>query len=83
MITTSPWSTDCGYVKDERALGFDHLPGTIKVRDIKSGQQLGWEALLEEIAKCEVVCANCHIIRTSERWKEVMPMNTPTLEANV
>jgi hypothetical protein len=28
---------------------------------------------LAEIAKCDVVCMNCHIIRTSERRKEVMP----------
>ena len=63
---------DCGYNKDSRGLGLDHLPGTIKVRDIKSGQQFGWQALLDEIVKCEVVCAICHIIRTSERRKEVM-----------
>ena len=58
---------DCGYREHHAALSFDHLPGTVKVRDIKSGQQLGWKALLDEIAKCEVVCANCHRIRTYER----------------
>jgi hypothetical protein len=51
-------------------LDFDHLPGTLKVRDIKSGQQLGWEALLAEVAKCEAVCANCHRIRTVDRARE-------------
>ena len=66
---------DCGYNQDPRPLSFDHRPGTVKVRDIKAGQQLGWEALLEEIAKCDVVCMNCHIIRTSERRKEVMQNN--------
>lgn len=66
---------DCGYNKHPAALDFDHLPGTVKVRDIKSGQQLGWVALLEEIAKCEVVCANCHRIRTSERRREVMSVS--------
>jgi hypothetical protein len=74
---------DCGYNKHPAALDFDHLPGTVKVRDIKSGAQLGWKALLEEIEKCQVVCSNCHRIRTAERRKEVMPMNTPTLETNV
>ena len=63
---------DCGYNEHPAALDFDHLPDTNKVRDIKSGQQLGWAALQEEIAKCEVVCANCHRIRTSERRKEVV-----------
>lgn len=63
---------DCGYAKHPAALDFDHLPGTVKVRDIKSGQQLGWEALQVEVAKCEVVCSNCHRIRTVERRKEVV-----------
>lgn len=65
--------TDCGYNTHWAALDFDHLPGTVKVRDIKAGQQLGWKALLAEIAKCEVVCANCHRIRTVSRGREVMP----------
>lgn len=58
---------DCGYSEDARALSFDHRPGTVKVRNIKAGKQLGWEALMKEIAKCDVVCMNCHVIRTSER----------------
>lgn len=63
---------DCGYNTHPAALDFDHCPGSVKVRDIKSGQQLGWVALLAEIEKCQVVCANCHRIRTAERRKEVM-----------
>ena len=63
---------DCGYREHPAALDFDHRPGTTKVRDIKQGQQLGWEALKAEIAKCDVVCANCHRIRTVERREEVM-----------
>jgi hypothetical protein len=58
---------DCGYNKHPAALDFDHLPGVVKVRDVKSGLQFGWEGLLAEVAKCEVVCANCHRIRTVER----------------
>ena len=64
--------TDCGFNDHSAALQFDHLPGTSKVREIKTGGQLGWEALLEEIAKCEVVCANCHSIRTFNRGREAL-----------
>lgn len=61
--------TDCGYDKHWAALDFDHLPGTVKVADIRSGASFGWVALLEEIEKCDVVCANCHRIRTVERGR--------------
>jgi hypothetical protein len=65
---------DCGYNEHWAALDFDHLPGTLKVADIRSGASFGWVALLEEIMKCDVVCANCHRVRTVERnRKEVMP----------
>src|SRR5215467_9540680 len=58
---------DCGYNAHPAALDFDHLPGAVKTRDIRSGQNFGWQALMDEIEKCEVVCANCHRIRTVER----------------
>lgn len=59
---------DCGYAEHVAALDFDHRPGTTKVRDIKHGNTLGWEALLAEVAKCDVVCANCHRVRTYLRY---------------
>lgn len=68
--------TDCGYNKHSAALDFDHLPGTVKKEAIRSGASFGWVALLEEIMKCEVVCSNCHRIRTYERRREVMPVSS-------
>jgi hypothetical protein len=60
---------DCGYNKHPAALDFDHLPGTVKVMSIADMVGLGrpWTAILAEIEKCEVVCANCHRIRTVSR----------------
>jgi hypothetical protein len=46
-------------------MDFDHLPGTGKRRSI--AHLLHYKSLDEvkaEIAKCELVCANCHRIRT-------------------
>ena len=58
---------DCGYCGHPSALEFDHLPQFEK-RHIISRLALGHRGPLEaEIAKCEVVCANCHRIRTAER----------------
>ncbi len=60
---------DCGYNAHPRALEFDHLPGTDKVAGIAymTGTGQPWARIEAEIAKCEVVCANCHAIRTAER----------------
>lgn len=58
---------DCGYNENALALEFDHLPGTEKKRTVASLMYNSWEAIWAEIAKCEVVCANCHAIRTFTR----------------
>ena len=56
---------DCG-TKDPRVLTFDHI-GDDKQFDVANGMKRGLPNLKREIAKCEVVCANCHMIRTASR----------------
>lgn len=59
--------TDCGN-SDRRVLEFDHLSD--KKGDIGTlVRQWSWASLLVEITKCEVVCCNCHRIRTLTRNK--------------
>lgn len=59
--------TDCGE-KNHIVLDFDHL------RDKKYNisrmihDGFSWAAIKKEMAKCEVVCANCHRIRTYDRF---------------
>lgn len=55
---------DCGYQAHAVALDFDHVWGEkiINVCNAKSIAQAK-----SEIEKCEVVCANCHRIRTAIR----------------
>jgi hypothetical protein len=58
---------DCGE-SDPVVLEFDHLDTQAKSFDI--GQSLPyrkWQSILEEIDKCDVVCANCHRRRTARR----------------
>lgn len=60
---------DCGET-DPVVLEFDHL----RDKRFTIGGQLAyhkWERLLEEIAKCDVVCANCHRRRTARRQASV------------
>lgn len=63
---------DCGYRCDAVALDFDHLPGTTKLFTIANSPTRAWHEILLEIAKCDVVCANCHRIRT-HRGRSVTP----------
>lgn len=59
---------DCGYRGHPAALEFDHLPGTVKVNRLAVLSCSNAKAVIHaEINKCEVVCANCHRIRTAER----------------
>jgi hypothetical protein len=59
---------DCGNT-DWRVLDFDHLPGFEKSLNLAAAGSQGWSvARIDlEMAKCEIVCANCHRIRTHER----------------
>lgn len=49
----------CGYNKHPAALVFDHIEGE-KSFDIASRTTVSMERLMEEIAKCRILCANCH-----------------------
>ena len=63
--------TDCGNVYPPEAMQWDHLPGTTKLGTIsKSLRNLSSRLILEELAKCELVCATCHAIRTYRRLRE-------------
>jgi hypothetical protein len=71
-IKTERGCVDCGYNKDARALEFDHVdnsgkPYTGKQRTVASLMYHSWDRIMEEINKCEVVCCNCHAIRTHKR----------------
>ena len=57
---------DCGE-KDPIVLEFDHVRGEKLYTIASLGWRLcTWEGMLNEIAKCEVRCANCHRRRTAE-----------------
>lgn len=54
---------DCGL--DEIAvLQFDHVRGTKKA-EVGRLLTCSWKTIQEEIAKCDVRCAHCHIRRTA------------------
>ncbi len=56
--------TDCGLEYPYYVMDFDHLGD--KELSVARAAERGWgiERVAKEIAKCEVVCANCHRERT-------------------
>ena len=63
---------DCDVQYPYYVMQFDHLPGEVKTFDIGAfgSRWVSITALRREIAKCEVVCANCHAERTHQRRLE-------------
>ena len=55
---------DCGGVFPPCAMDFDHRDAEEKKFNIAQAASRTIDSLIEEIAKCDVVCANCHRIRT-------------------
>ena len=58
---------DCGYDASGYSLQFDHLPEHEKLYEVSRMAGHSKVKILKEIEKCEVVCANCHALRTVER----------------
>jgi hypothetical protein len=63
---------DCGQVYPPYVMEWDHLPGVEKTLVLGNtrGSAHGKERILAEIAKCELVCANCHRERTFGKRKK-------------
>lgn len=73
---------DCGGRFPSFVMDFDHLPEYDKVghvaRLVNAGKSL--QKIKDEIAKCEIVCANCHRIRT---WVRSSEAELPVLSGKV
>jgi hypothetical protein len=65
--------TDCGQCFNPVAMQFDHVPARgvklFMIGQTACGSRRTLAELKAERAKCDLVCANCHAIRTSERHR--------------
>ena len=61
---------DCGQRYPFYVMEFDHREGETKlfnIADVTSKYRTSRETLDRELAKCDLVCANCHRERTYQR----------------
>jgi hypothetical protein len=74
---------DCGYNAHSVALDFDHLPQFEKKQSVARMvlYARAWETIMAEINKCEVVCSNCHRVRTAQRAMRAGEEGVAALEA--
>lgn len=68
ILSTNP-CVDCGEI-NPMALEFDHIDGDDKICGVGKivGDGSSWKRIEEEMAKCEIRCANCHRIRTAKQF---------------
>ena len=63
---------DCGGKFPPECMDFDHRPESSKEFTIGVSMHRNWERMMKETQKCDIVCANCHRIRTLKRKRERM-----------
>ena len=62
--------TDCNKSYPPYVMQFDHRPGEIKSNEVGTMLGCSEDKIASEIAKCDLVCANCHAIRTWTRRQQ-------------
>ena len=58
---------DCGQKYPYYVMDYDHREGEEKEFTVAHYTGKAWQRVLNEIAKCDLVCSNCHRIRTCTR----------------
>jgi len=68
---------DCNHHYPYYVMDFDHREGEEKKGVINRMIAMGWarQTIMAEIAKCDVVCANCHRERTHQRKEQQKALN--------
>lgn len=62
---------DCGNKFPPVAMDFDHRDGNEKYKNVSQLLKYSWLKMLAEIDKCDIVCSNCHRVRTQKRLASV------------
>lgn len=74
---------DCGGRFPPEAMDFDHLPHKGKRFSLSNVQYATMASVVAEMERCEIVCANCHRIRTAGRNRGRKPGRIAERPSNV
>lgn len=74
-LKTDALCLDCGHNFNPWVMQFDHRVSGDKKFEIARSHSYGWDRILEEIEKCDIVCANCHADRTYKRRQDEIAKN--------
>ena len=66
-LKTKTPCVDCGINYPYYVMDFDHVRGQKHANVMELVSTLSKKRIDQEIAKCEIVCSNCHRIRTHMR----------------
>jgi len=61
---------DCGRLLAPECMDFDHRDDSAKIANISRMSSVSFDKVLAEIQKCDLVCANCHRLRTRRQSAE-------------
>lgn len=71
---------DCGGQFKPHQMDFDHRDPSTKSFNVMTGRAMlmSTKRILEEVAKCDIVCANCHQMRTQaiRAWQPIRHLGT-------
>ena len=66
-VKTAGACADCGGTFHHCQMDFDHRPGETKSFELSDVKKQSLDRIRREIRKCDLVCANCHRMRTWDR----------------
>lgn len=74
QIKESSPCSDCGLFFPYFVMDFDHRNSEEKDSEVsRMFRGSSWSKIMEEIKKCDLVCANCHRFRTFGARKDLIP----------
>lgn len=62
--------SECGYKENAAALQFDHIHPKDKFKEVSAMYTYSLTSIKTELAKCRILCANCHAIHTQQQRKD-------------